>query len=145
MGWKEIMQIAILVIRGIAWLVANVKLFVRSDKLAYRDDEGQLNGWLPNKSEDDEFVIWRVSAGLPDLALLGGLHYETVNYRNAFLEDVREGRLRNIPAVLCFGERDECIEWTLQYQNTDERFIAICTSNTDVIEEIARKLEREGD
>jgi len=134
MGWQDAIKVALLVIRGVAWLVGNVKLFVKAHKLANPHE----TGWLQGKDDDDEFVLWRASGGLPNLAII------TAGFtKEAALDDLVSGRLGGLSDVLVFGERDECIEWVLKWVDTDEHFIAACTSDTSAIEDIGRQLEHE--
>lgn len=130
MGVKEVIGIVLLVVRGVAWLVANVKLFVYAIKVI---------DWLHSKDEDADFIVWRVSGGIPSLAMI-----DRGFSREAALEDVMTGRLAGVQDFFTFGQRNDCVEWVQQWADTDERFIAVCTSNTDVIEDIGRRLEEEG-
>lgn len=131
MTWLEIAQVTVLVIRGVAWLVGNVKLFVRAYKLV----NDQKNGWLQQQDQDDEFIIWRATGGLPELAVL-----ERGVDHDAILDDLTSGRLGMLSDVLMFGKRDDCVEWVSAWVATEDHFIAVCTSNTDVIEDIGRRL-----
>lgn len=137
MGWKEILILALTILKLLA---GKLKLFVKVERILKKElgENGEpiYSGWLMSFSEDHWFLCWRVSGGLPDLSVL------TTRTKDALLEDLSSGKLSELGEVLCVGQRQEMIDFLDPYfsEGTETaRFICL------MIEDLEKLLDLFGD